>query len=253
MNLTGNNYQAVFGWASIPAIAAILILIFCVKEPPRFNHSAIAAQTPMPAPKLKPKFSFKNFKYLGTTFWILMGINAVYMTARMNETFLSIHTNIEFNIDPMLAPIVLICFNFGTALASYPIGLLGDKLNRVKLLFLGIIFLILSDIVMYSAVSKTMMYVGIGFWGIQVGVAQNLFISLIAEKVPEDLRGTGIGVYWIINAISAFAADTLAGYVAHNYASSSMFISSGLIGILSLVLLTTFINTISPSSRIRKI
>ena len=249
MKLTNNDYQAVFALASVPAFAAISILIFYVKEPKRFDHPAIASPTPMPSPKLKSRFSLANFKYLGTSFWILMGINAVYMTARMNETFLVLHTNDGFKVDPMLAPVVMIFFNFGTALASYPVGILGDRLNRVKILFLGIACLLLADMIMYSAASKTSMYIGIFFWGVQFGVAQNIFISLIAEKVPEDLRGTGIGIYWIINAIASFSADTIAGFVAHHFSLDYIFVSSGLIGLVSLLLLSMLINVISPSAK----
>jgi MFS family permease len=231
---TNNDYQTVFALASIPAVFAFLILIFCVKEPHRYDHPAIASQAPLPSPKIQTKFSFRNFKYLGTLFWLLMGVNTIFMMARMNETFLILRMNEGFRSDPMFAPIVMIVFNVGTAISSYPIGLLGDKFNRMNLLCIGIASLLLADIVMYSATSVSTMCLGILFWGIQLGSTQNVFISLIAEKVPEELRGTGIGVYWLINAISAFCADTLAGFVAHRYALEYIFVSSGIIGLLAL-------------------
>lgn len=246
MKATGNDYQAVFGLASIPAIAAFLLLIFCVKEPKRFEHPAITSEAPLPSPKLKPKFSFKNFKYLGMSFWLLMGVNAIFMMARMNETFLILRMNEGFQVDPMFAPVVMIVFNLGTTLSSYPVGLLGDRFDRVKLLCIGIASLLLADIIMYSALSRMTMYLGVLFWGIQLGSTQNVFVSLIAEKVPEDLRGTGLGIYWLVNAFSAFWADTLAGFVAHHYSLNSIFVSSGIIGVFALMVLLLMIHIISP-------
>ena len=79
------------------------------------------------------------------------------------------------------------------------------------------------------------MYIGVLFWGIQLGSTQNVFVSLIAEKVPEDLRGTGLGVYWLVNAVAAFCADTLAGFVAQHYSLNHIFISSGIIGIFAML------------------
>lgn len=237
MKFTNNNYQQVFALASIPAIAAFLLLIFCVKEPKRFDHPAISSGSPVPSPKLKPKFSLKNFKYLGTAFWLLMGVNAIFMMARMNETFLILRMNEGFQIDPMFAPVVMIVFNIGTTLSSYPVGLLGDRFNRVKLLGIGIAALLLADIIMYSATSRGVMYLGVLFWGIQLGSTQNVFVSLIAEKVPEDLRGTGLGVYWLVNAFSAFCADTIAGCVAHHFSLNCIFVSSGIIGVFALAVL----------------
>ncbi|MDR1391221.1 MAG: MFS transporter [Holosporales bacterium] len=250
MKLTGNDYQSVFALASIPAVIAFLLLIFFVKEPKRFDHPAITSEVPMPSPKSKPIFAFDNFKYLGIYFWMLMMVNAVFMMARMNETFLILRMNEKFQLDPMFAPIVMIVFNLGTTFSSYPIGLLGDKFDRVKLLCIGIASLLLADILMYSSTTENIMYLGVLFWGIQLGSTQNVFVSLIAEKVPEDLRGTGLGVYWLVNAFSAFCADTLAGCVAHHFSLDAIFISSGVIGGVALVVLLFMVHITSSSRRV---
>ncbi len=249
MKATGSNYQAVFGLASIPAAVALVLLIFFVKEPKRFEHPAITAEAPLPSPKIKPKFTFKNFKYLGLSFWLLMTVNAVFMMSRMNETFLILRMNEGFNVDPMFAPVVMIVYNIGTTLSSYPMGLLGDRFDRIRLLCFGISALVLADIIMFSATSRAVMYVGVLFWGIQLGSTQNVFVSLIAEQVPEDLRGTGLGVYWLVNAMSVFCADTIAGKVAHAFSLNGIFVSSGIIGVLALMTLFLVIHTISPHRR----
>ena len=249
MMATGGDYQSVFALASIPATAAFLLLLFFVKEPKRFDHPAITSEAPLPSPKVKPKFSLKNFKYLGVSFWLLMGVNAIFMMSRMNETFLILRVNEGFHVDPMWAPMVMIVFNLGTTLSSYPMGLLGDKFDRTKLLCVGISALVLADFIMYSATTRWVMFVGILFWGIQLGSTQNVFVSLIAEKVPEDLRGTGLGVYWLTNAISAFCADTLAGFVAHHFSLNNIFVSSGIIGVISLMVCMLMIHVISPVRR----
>lgn len=249
MRTTGGDYQSVFALASIPATAAFLLLLFFVKEPKRFDHPAITSEAPLPSPKVKPKFSLKNFKYLGVSFWLLMGVNAIFMMSRMNETFLILRVNEGFHVDPMWAPMVMIVFNLGTTLSSYPMGLLGDRFDRTKLLCVGISALVLADFIMYSATTRWVMFVGILFWGIQLGSTQNVFVSLIAEKVPEDLRGTGLGVYWLTNAISAFCADTLAGFVAHHFSLNNIFVSSGIIGVISLMVCMLMIHVISPVRR----
>lgn len=249
MRITGGDYQSVFALASIPATAAFLLLLFFVKEPKRFDHPAITSEAPLPSPKVKPKFSLKNFKYLGISFWLLMGVNAIFMMSRMNETFLILRVNEGFHVDPMWAPMVMIVFNLGTTLSSYPMGLLGDRFDRTKLLCVGISALVLADFIMYSATTRWVMFVGILFWGIQLGSTQNVFVSLIAEKVPEDLRGTGLGVYWLTNAISAFCADTLAGFVAHHFSLNNIFVSSGIIGVISLMVCMLMIHVISPVRR----
>ena len=245
MHITHDDFQSVFAMASIPAIVALIILIFCVKEPDRYDHPAVSASAPMPAPKVAGKFSLANFKYLGSAFWTLMCVNFIFMIARMNETFLTLCVSEEFGLAAKYIPLVMIIFNFGTSAAAYPIGFLGDKFDRTKVLFFGILALILSDIIMFASTSLGMFFIGVLLWGLQYSATQNIFVSLIAERVPEDLRGTGFGVYWLCNAIAAFIADAFAGYVAHTLSIIHVFASSGSIAILSMLILWQLINKIS--------
>ncbi|MDR2074750.1 MAG: MFS transporter [Holosporales bacterium] len=252
MDLTNNNYQMVFAIASIPAVFAFLILLFLIKEPQRYEHPAITSQTPMPKPKTKQKFLLHNFKYLGKPFWILMIVNFIFMIARMNETFLILYANEGFGVIAKFAPIIMIIYNLGTSIASYPIGIIGDKFNRTKILFVGVVLIVMSDIVLFSSSTLTVMGIGILLWGLQFGTTQNIFVSLIAERVPEDLRGTGFGIYWLVNAIASFIADTLAGFVAHRFSLSHIFVSSGIIALASLTILALFMHTLSPRVKMYK-
>ncbi|MDR0553015.1 MAG: MFS transporter [Holosporales bacterium] len=239
MEKTNNDYGMVFAIAAIPAIIAMSVLLFLVKEP-RKRAEEIAVSS-------KYQFSFSNFKLLGRSFWLLMIINFVFMLSRMDETFLILRMSEGFGISDTFAPIVMIIFNIGTSLSSYPIGVAGDKCDRIKVLFFGMIVLILSDAIMLSAASRVVMGCGIFLWGIQLGSTQNVFVSLIAEKVPENLRGTGFGVYWFTNALAIFAANSLAGFVGHCSSLRFIFLSSGSIAVLAIILLSIMIKHVSKS------
>lgn len=229
------DFPKVFLIASIPAFFAFTILLVFVKEPKQ------VVNTKQEVKVKRKKFSFNDLKNnlgnLGTAFWAIIIVNLVFMLARMNEQFLILRCLDQFVSDISLAPTVMIVMNCGAILASYPIGLLGDKLNRTKMMFIAVIFLCLSDSVMYLADTCFMMYAGIFLWGLQVGASQNVFYSLIAEKVPSNLRGTGLGVYWFVNAVASLFADNIAGIVAHFYSTKHVFITSGVAAVLSLIVL----------------
>lgn len=252
MKLTNNDYSTVFLIASIPAFIAFAILIFFLKEPKRqqniaeqTNNTVIEEQHQEVQQKPKQKFSLKSLKNLGTAFWAVIIVNMVFMLSRMNEQFLILRVNEGFVKDPALAPTVMIVMNFGAILASYPCGVLGDKLNRQKMMFVSVILLILSDLVMFGASRKLTMYSGICLWGMQLGASQNVFYSLIAEHVPYNLRGSGLGIYWFVNALMAFCADTTAGKIAEIFGLKYTFLYSGIFGILSLVTLMFIMKHIS--------
>jgi MFS family permease len=237
MIATNNNYRQVFWLASIPALLAFAILIFVVKEPKRFDHPAVSSEVPLPAPKRRQRIKLSQFPLLGQAFWLLMLVNAIFMLSRMGETFLILHANSNFGLSITYAPAIMMLFNAGWCAASYPVGVIADRMNRYWFLAIGIIFIVLSDLVLATATSLNVVFIGVMLWGVQYGITQNIFVSLIAEIVPEDLRGTGFGCYYIISAISAFICDYAAGGIASRYGEAKIFIASGIVALISLLVL----------------
>ena len=129
----------------------------------------------------------------------------------------------------------------GTFSSLYPAVSHEDFAADNFLLLMGIVFLILADHFLASATSLFWVYIGCFFWGVQYGVTQNIFLSLIVETVPSDLRGTGFGCYYIICAISAYIADCVAGFLSEKYGEATAFSVSGVIAMVSLLLLIVII------------
>ncbi len=233
MKLTDGNFQHVFLIAACPAIVAFVILVFFLKEPEQKNVTTQVISEKTKSNK-NIEFSLKNIKYLGKPFWSIIAINVAFMLARMDEQFLILNYNESFVHDIYLAPTVMIIMNIGALSASYPCGRIGDKTNRSKLLLIGVVVLVMSDLLMYTATSTFMMYCGILLWGVQTGVSQNVFYSLIAENVIPSFRGTALGIYWLTNAFAIFTANFTAGHVAHWFSYKTVFLSSGIIASLTI-------------------
>ncbi|AIL12967.1 hypothetical protein IM40_04745 [Candidatus Paracaedimonas acanthamoebae] len=233
----GGDYQKVFQLAAVPAFIAFLILILFVHEPKKFAHSAVSSEIPLPEQKNRSRMHWSNLPALGSSFWLLMLVAAIFMLSRFSETFLTLHAYNNFGLQSEYAPTIMLIFNAGWCLSSYPVGVLADRMNRYWFLAMGIVFLILADHFLATANSLIWVYVGCFFWGVQYGVTQNIFLSLIAEIVPADLRGTGFGCYYIICAISAYFADHLAGVISEYYGQVSAFSFSGIIATVSLLVL----------------
>jgi len=233
-----NDIQSVFQVAIFPAIIAYCILIFLIKEPKKFTHSAVSSEIPLPEEKRRHPISFKNLPLLGKSFWTLMLVAAIFMLARFGESFLALYAWKKFDLPLENVPLVMMVYNAAWCLTVYPVGKMSDRMNRYWFLIIGILFLVLADMVMANADSLTMMWFGVAFWGIQMGITQNIFLSLIAEIVPEDLRGTGFGCYYIICAFSEyFANHIIAGVISQHFGQSRMFLASGIIAAFSLLVL----------------
>ncbi len=233
-----SDIQAVFQLAVIPAILAFLILIFFIKEPKKFEHSAVSAEIPLPEQKRKHPISLKNLPLLGKSYWLLMIVALIFMLARFGESFLVLYAKKQFDLPLSQVPLIMMVFNAAWCLTVYPVGVMADRMNRYWFLLMGIIFLVVANMVLANADTITMVWIGVAFWGVQYGITQNIFLSLIAEIVPENLRGTGFGCFYVICALSEYLANHMvAGIVSQVYGQSRSFLASGMIAAFSLLVL----------------
>jgi MFS family permease len=110
-------------------------------------------------------------------------------------------------------------------------------LGRYGFLALSFVILIIADLLLGFAGDLWVMLIGVALWGIQIGMSQDMFLCMIADQVPEDLRGTGIGFYYLINSIGLLIAGFVGGSLADYYDQFTTFIGSGAIAFLALILL----------------
>jgi MFS family permease len=250
MRAYNDDVSVVFKFACIPStIAFILVLIF-VKEPKRYEHSAVSSEVPLPAEKRRHRVKWSNLRLLGSSFWLLMLVNCIFMFARLSEQFIVLHAKENYSLLPRYAPVIFMVFNIGWCATSYPIGVIADRMNRYWLLAVGIILLVLADIILATAGNMWILYVGVLIWGFQYGITMNIFSSLIAEIIPENLRGTGFGIYYVTNAIAIFITEPLVGgWVSENFGFHNSFIVSAVIGLVALIALILIMGTRSSHRR----
>lgn len=230
MILSNGNYQQVFMWASVPALIGLMLLFFFVTDP--HEKEVTADKKPIRHP-----LHFSDIARLGRPYWLLMIVAVVFMSSRIGESMLVLHATQSFGMDPSFAHGILILYNCTNSIFSYPVGMLSDKLGRFGFLALSFIILILADIFLSFSSELWMMLIGVGLWGIQIGMSQDMFLCMIADRVPEDLKGTGIGFYYLINSIGLLVAGFIGGTLADSYSQFATFIGSGSIALFALILL----------------
>ncbi len=228
---TGQNFQMVFWIASIPAILALIILILAVKEPEPKDAD------PKTHKIARHPIHWNDLPRLGRPYWLLMIVASVFMLARVGEAMLILHAHQNFGLSESYTPLILILYNGANSLASYPIGRLSDKIDRHIILGLGVVILIVADILLGWAPNLPTMMVGVAIWGIQIGITQSMFLALVADTVPDDLRGTGFGIFYLISAVSLVIAGTAGGTIAQHYTEHATFMASSVVGSVALVVL----------------
>lgn len=215
----GVDFQSVFWVATIPSFIAFAVLVFFVKEP--------AYVAPKNLTRKKKGLSWSDLGRLPRTYWMVIGIVMLFVLGRSNEDFLILKTT-HVGLSENFAPITMAIMNLGAVAASYPIGRLSDRWGRTSLLLFALIVMIAAQLTCAHADTRSLFVIGTILWGLQLGMNNSLFISLIADLVPDELRGTGFGIYQLTFGVMGIPGGYMAGWLWKDYgpATSLMVTSS---------------------------
>lgn len=95
---------------------------------------------------------------------------------------------------------------------SYPIGHLGDRYQKRKLLALGYLSYTVATIgFALGGADITLLIVLFGIIGFQVAIVDTIEAAYAAQLLPPSLRGTGFGALQTINGIGDLASSAIVG------------------------------------------
>jgi MFS family permease len=200
MWLFANNIAAVFWFAVLPAFLSMAFMIFGVQEPER----------PPGLRQVQSPLSLAELQRLGGAYWAVVGVAVVFTLARFSEAFLLLRAQ-SAGLPVMLVPAVLVVMNLVYAFAAYPAGVLSDNGSRRQVLFIGLFFLVIADLVLAFSSGVVGVMIGVGLWGLHMGFTQGLLTALVADKAPAELRGTAFGIFNLLTGLALLAASIIAG------------------------------------------
>ena len=204
MAFYADDFRAVFWWALVPAVLAVLLIVVGVREPGGIKGTA---KQGWPIRK-------EELKRLSPAFWAVVAIGVVFTLARFSEAFLVLKAQAE-GLALALIPLVFVCMNIVYALTATPAGILSDKIGRMKLLLCGLGALFIADLTLAFVPGLGGVFIGVGLWGLYLGFSQGLLSALVADTAPEDLRGTAFGFFNLVTGGALLLASVLAGYLWH--------------------------------------
>lgn len=209
-----DDMRRVFWIALIPAVLAVLCVIFGVQEP-RDHAQQARARAPI---------AFADLKKLDRPFWIVVAIGVVFALARFSEAFLILKASGE-GLPLTFAPAVLVVMNVVYALGAYPAGIASDKYPAHVLLGWGLAFLILADLALAMWPGLIGVFAGIALWGLHMALTQGLMAKLVADRAPLALRGSAYGLFNLSSGLAMLVASLLAGLLWDSFGANSTFVA----------------------------
>lgn len=215
MLLTANSFTTVFWIAVIPAFLSVTLILFVVEEPRRKRPAA-------PTTRQRPRWS--EARRLSPAYWSVVAIATVLTLARFSEAFLVLRAQ-NVGMPIAWAPAVMIVMSLVYALAAYPAGAISDRLDRMKVILLGVALLIAADLALAFAGGVPLLIVGVILWGLHMGLTQGLLAALVADTAPENLRGVAFGVFNFACGGALLVASILAGALWDRYGPAATFLT----------------------------
>ena len=223
MLLWANDFRAVFWVAVVPGMLAVGLLVFGIHEHEQQNVS-----------KNRNPIRWDTLNRLGSRYWWVVLFGGIFTLARFSEAFLILRAQ-GGGIPVALVPLIMVVMNVVYAAAAYPFGKLSDRMRHTHLLSLGLIVLMSADLVLAAHDHWGVVIVGVGLWGLHMGMTQGLLATMVADTVPADLRGTGYGFFNLASGLALLLASVLAGVLWDYLGPSSTFYAGAAFCAITLV------------------
>ncbi len=195
VDLTRSTFQTIVLISMIPALLAVLTLVFGAKD------------VPVSSQRTAPKFSLKH---MGKPFNIFLIIMSIFTLGNSSDGFLVLRAqNLGVSVVGIL--VMLAVFNLVTSLVATPAGSLSDRIGRRKLITGG--WLVYALIYFGFALANSTWQVWFLYlsYGLYFGLAYGTSNAMVADLVPDNMRGTAYGTYHAVIGLLAFPASLIAG------------------------------------------
>jgi len=213
MFLLANDIRAVLWVAVIPAVIAVSLILFGIREP----------QSGGPAHD-GPVLRVGEVAGLGRSFRDIVVIGVVFTLARFSEAFLILKAS-AVGLPPALSPLVLVVMSLVYAAGAYPAGAASDRMDARGLLGFGLALLVAADLLLAFSSGIAGVFVGIGLWGAHLAATQGILSKLVAQCAPSKLRGSAFGVFNLATGFALLLASVIAGLLWDRFGPAATFIA----------------------------
>ena len=195
VGLTAATFRAIVLISLVPAVLAVVSLAVGARD------VRVTRQRPA------PKFAFRS---LGRQFMVFMLIVGLFDLGNSSDAFLVLRAQ-ERGLNVLGILGMLATFNLVYTLISAPAGSLSDRIGRRGLVIGG--WLVYALIYFGFAVAGRGWHVWVlyALYGVYYGLAYGTAKAMIADIVPQAVRGTAYGTYNAVLGILDLPASLIAG------------------------------------------
>ena len=221
------DYRLIFALSFIPALIAIFIVLFLVKEK---KSETVCIKEPV---KLSLKFFDKNFK-------AFLFIVSIFTLGNSSDAFLILRAK-DLGVSIAMLPILWILLHAVKSVSSIPAGALSDKIGRKKIIISGWVIYFLVYLGFAFAKTALQIWFLFAIYGFFFGLTESTERAFVADLVKAEIRGSAYGIYNFAIGVSALPASVIMGLLWQKLGVITAFSFGAILALISAFLLIIFV------------
>ena len=234
---TTGEFSRIFLIASIPALMAVMVAIFFMRESPVKSH---------PGAEMV-KLSLRGFDSNFKRFLLVL---ALFTLSNSSDSFLILRAR-DAGLSIAVISLLWAAHHGTKVLSSLFGGDLSDRLGRKRLIVSGWILYAGVYAGFAFATDKTSLWILFLIYGIYFGLAEGAEKALVADLVRPEQRGTAYGLYNLAFGVTVFPASLLMGMIWDWKGPTMAFLVSAFMGATAAILLLVLVRSHPETAPVR--
>jgi MFS family permease len=188
----------------LPAFLGVAILSLVVREQ---RHDPRASPLPL-------RLSVTQF---GKPFTLFLIVNMLFALGNSSDAFLILRSQ-SVGYSATGTVLLYVTFNIVYSLLSYPMGKLSDRFGARRVLTFSFFLFTVVYAGFGAAAAQPIFWALFPVYGVYMAMSEGIGKAYIANLVPQESRGTALGLFYTSTGIMTFFSSLVAGLL-WNYVS----------------------------------
>jgi MFS family permease len=213
-----------YGWlvllAVVPGLAAVAIVACCVKESPKASRSKGVVAL--------------GWSEMDGRFKAFIAVLTLFTVGNSSDAFLILRAQtVGFSTIEIF--LVVAAFSLVVAMSSTKGGVLSDTFGRRGLIVAGWLIYALIYAGFAFASERWHIWTLYAGYGLYYGAFLGASSALVADLVPERLRGTAYGIFNAALGVAALPASVIAGVLWDWYGPAAPFLFGAVLAVIATI------------------
>lgn len=189
--------------AVVPAVLSVA-LVFLVSE----KRTGKRAEQLQPVKQREPVFA--RVRELPARYWRVTAVLVAFALVNFPDALLLLRLN-EIGFSVVEVILAYVTYNAVYALSSFPAGLLADRIGRLPVFGIGLVFFAIGYAGLGLTDDPLLAWLLIGAYGLFTGCTDGVSKAWVSSLVGSDLQGSAQGVFQGLSGFALLAAGVWAG------------------------------------------